>query len=77
MRRNILTEGLRLNELVGKTFTIGAITVKGIRLCEPCSHLADTVNELLFPNLIGLGRTEGTNYFIGTICAGEGIKVEM
>ena len=38
-RRNLLTRGVPLNHLVGKTFTIGNVTLRGIRLCEPCSHL--------------------------------------
>ena len=38
-RRNLLTHGVPLNHLVGKTFTIGGVTLRGIRLCEPCGHL--------------------------------------
>ena len=38
-RRNILTSGARLNDLVGKEFQIGAVRMRGLRLCEPCTHL--------------------------------------
>ncbi len=38
-RRNILTRGVRLNELVGKKFNIGDVTLIGVELCEPCSSL--------------------------------------
>ncbi len=38
-RRNLLTRGVPLNHLVGKTFKIGTVTLRGIRLCEPCGHL--------------------------------------
>lgn len=38
-RRNITTRGVRLNELVGTTFRVGEVTMKGIKLCEPCEHL--------------------------------------
>ena|ERR1051325_9574366 len=38
-RRNLLTRGVPLNHLVGKTFTIGGVVLLGIRLCEPCGHL--------------------------------------
>ena len=38
-RRNLLTRGVPLNHLVGKTFTVGDVTLHGIRLCEPCGHL--------------------------------------
>jgi MOSC domain-containing protein YiiM len=38
-RRNIVTRGVALNHLVGREFTIGGVKIRGIRLCEPCSHL--------------------------------------
>jgi len=38
-RRNVVTRGVPLNHLVGKEFEIGRIRIRGIRLCEPCSHL--------------------------------------
>ena len=38
-RRNVVTRGVSLNEMVGKEFQVGEVRVRGIRLCEPCSHL--------------------------------------
>jgi MOSC domain-containing protein YiiM len=38
-RRNLLTEGVPLNDLVGKTFRVGAVLLKGLELCEPCGYL--------------------------------------
>ena len=38
-RRNIVTSGIALNHLVGKTFSIGAAVLRGMRLCEPCLHM--------------------------------------
>ncbi len=38
-RRNLLTAGVPLNHLVGKTFTVGEVLLRGIELCEPCGHL--------------------------------------
>jgi MOSC domain-containing protein YiiM len=38
-RRNIVTHAVALNHLVGREFTIGAIRLRGMRLCEPCAHL--------------------------------------
>ena len=39
-RRNLLTEGVPLNELIGKTFRVGQhVVVKGLELCEPCGYL--------------------------------------
>jgi MOSC domain-containing protein YiiM len=38
-RRNLVIRGVSLNPLVGHEFQIGNVRVRGIRLCEPCSHL--------------------------------------
>lgn len=46
-RRNVITQGISLNELVGKIFTVGKIQLRGIRLCEPCDYLASRTD----PNL--------------------------
>src|SRR5690349_7075805 len=39
-RRNLLTQGVRLNDLVGRVFQVGAVRMRGLRLSEPCTHLA-------------------------------------
>ena len=52
--RNIVTEGIRLNVLVGKEFFIGKVKVRGHDLCRPCKNLQEsfqqknTVEELLY-----------------------------
>ena len=38
-RRNIITENIRLNDLVGKEFFVGNIKLKGHDLCRPCKYL--------------------------------------
>jgi len=38
-RRNLVTRGVALNHLVGRDFKVGGVLLRGIRLCEPCSHL--------------------------------------
>jgi MOSC domain-containing protein YiiM len=52
LRRNLVTRGIRLNELVGQRFTIGPVTFEGIRLCEPCSHLAAATREEVLTGLV-------------------------
>ena len=44
-RRNIVTEGIELNELVGKKILIGDVRVEGIDLCRPCRHLTEKLNQ--------------------------------
>ena len=44
-RRNIITENVRLNELVGKEFFVGNIKLKGHDLCRPCKYLQDKLKQ--------------------------------
>ena len=44
-RRNIITRGVKLNDLVGKKFSIGKVKLKGIDLCRPCRHLTDMLSQ--------------------------------
>ena len=38
-RRNVVTRGIALHELVGREFRVGNAVVSGIELCEPCATL--------------------------------------
>jgi len=72
-RRNIVTEGVDLNALVGKEFMIGEVLIRGIRLCEPCNYLA----KATFPETLpGLAHKAGLRAQIlteGTIRVGDRI----
>jgi MOSC domain-containing protein YiiM len=39
-RRNIVTRDVPLNHLVGRTFSVGQVVLRGIAISEPCSYLA-------------------------------------
>ena len=44
-RRNVITQGILLNDLIGKKFLIGDVKVEGIDLCRPCRHLSETLDQ--------------------------------
>ncbi len=44
-RRNIITKGIKLNDLIGKRLLIGDVKVEGIDLCRPCKHLTEMLNQ--------------------------------
>ena len=44
-RRNIITKGLRLNDLIGRRFFIGNVEVEAVDLCRPCRHLTEMLNQ--------------------------------
>ena len=43
-RRNIVTKGIELNNLVKKEIKIGTIKILPYELCKPCLHLEQMVN---------------------------------
>ena len=47
-RRNLITRGVRLNDLVDREFTIGSVRLRGVQLCEPCMSLGE---RLALPDL--------------------------
>ncbi len=75
-RRNLVTQGIRLNDLVGQTFRIGSVLAEGLRLCEPCSHLA----KLVSPNVVaGMVHRAGLRARVingGVVRVGDGIAAE-
>ena len=44
-RRNIVTKGIQLNELIGKMILIGKVKVEVVDLCRPCRHLVQMLNQ--------------------------------
>ena len=65
-RRNLVTEGVDLNALVGREFLVGEVRIRGMRFCEPCSYLAKTSFPETLRGLVHKGGlraqilTEGT-----------------
>ena len=44
-RRNIVTEGIMLNNLINVEFNIGKVKVKGHDLCRPCLSLQNSLDQ--------------------------------
>ena len=44
-RRNIITKGISLNELVGKEIQVGKVRMRVHRLCDPCRYLQDLLKQ--------------------------------
>ena len=47
--RNIITRGVRLNELVGTEFLVGTVRFRGVELCEPCLGLGQALATSAIP----------------------------
>ena len=74
-RRNVVTRGIDVNELVGKRFRVGDVECQGIELCEPCT----TLQAMTKPGIIkGLAHRGGLNADIlsdGAINVGDDVAV--
>jgi len=44
-KRNIITKGIQLNDLVGKKLLIGKIELRGVDLCRPCKNLQEILKQ--------------------------------
>ena len=44
-RRNVVTKGIELNDLIGKKLKIGNVELEGIELCRPCRHLTEMLDQ--------------------------------
>jgi len=73
-RRNLITENVPLNHLVGKEFRVGNVTLRGIRLCEPCAHLASLTQKDVLPALVHRGGLRAQILTIGIICVGDTVS---
>jgi MOSC domain-containing protein YiiM len=73
-RRNIVTDGIDLNELEGKEFLVGEVRIRGIRLCEPCDYLAKTSFPETLKGLVNKGGLRAQILSKGTIHVGDPIK---
>jgi len=74
-RRNIVTRNVPLNHLVGMEFAIGAVRIRGIRLCEPCEHLQKVTGKSLIKGLLHRGGLRAQILTQGTIRVGDVISI--
>ena len=44
-RRNIVTRGITLNDLVGKKISVGSVKLEVLDLCRPCRHLSEKLGR--------------------------------
>lgn len=75
MRRNLVTQGVRLTELVGKRFMVGnAVILEGIEICEPCSLLASRTDPAIVKGMLHRGGLRARIAIGGTISVNDTIR---
>ena len=70
-RRQVLTRGVRLNDLVGKRFRVGEVECVGEEWCEPCSHLEGLTRPGVLRGLVHRGGLRADIVRDGRIAVGD------
>ena len=73
-RRNIITRDVPLNDLIDKEFAVGDVRVKGIRLNEPCQHLAGLTDHKVLRGLVHRGGLRAQILNDGQIRVGDTVE---
>jgi|SRR5215211_5274404 len=73
-RRQVVTRGIGLNDLVDRRFAVGESECVGIELCEPCSHLEGLTRPGVMRGLVHRGGLRADILVGGTIRVGDEIR---
>src|SRR5262245_7100456 len=76
-RRNLLTRGVPLNHLVDRSFSVGAVVLRGIRLCEPCGHLESLTCNGVKAGLVHRGGLRARVLEGGVLQVGAAITIHV
>jgi MOSC domain-containing protein YiiM len=71
LRRNVVTRGIRLNDLIGRRFRLGEALLEGVRPCHPCSYLEGLLAPGLKEHLQGRGGLRARVLEGGRIAIGD------
>ena len=75
-RRNVVTRGVRLNELVGRTFRVGGALLRGVERCDPCSRLTRLTYRGVERDLRDRGGLRAQILESGEIRVGDSVEAE-
>lgn len=74
MRRNLMTEGVTLSDLLGRPFSAGEVVFEGLEQNPPCAHLQRLAGKPLLKPMIEHGGIRARIVQGGTIRAGDEIQ---
>ena len=72
-RRNIVTRGVPLNDLLGRDFEVGSVVLRGMRLCEPCTYLSELLGKDVKAGLTNRGGLRADILHGGLIRTGDAV----
>ena len=75
-RRNLVTRGVELNALVGRTFRIGGAVLRGVEPCDPCVRLERLTYRGVMRDLDGRGGLRAEVVDGGDIRVGDEVVLD-
>jgi MOSC domain-containing protein YiiM len=73
-RRNVVTRGVRLNDLIGRQFRLGGLLCEGVEVCQPCAHMQQQVGKPVLKPLVHRGGLRARILVSGTAKIGDAIE---
>ena len=73
LRRNVVTRGVQLDELIGVTFQAGEALLLGVRRCDPCRYIEQFTRDGALRELATCGGLRIHIVRGGRLCVGDTI----
>jgi MOSC domain-containing protein YiiM len=74
-RRQVVTRGISLNDLVGKRFKVGDLECVGVELCHPCKHMESLTKPGTMKGLVNRGGLNADILTGGELSVGDTVGV--
>jgi MOSC domain-containing protein YiiM len=71
IRRQVLTRGVALNDLLGKRFRVGGVEAVGVEWCEPCNHLEKITHPGVLKGMVHRAGLRADIVQAGRIAVGD------
>ena len=73
-RRNVVTRGIRLLDLIGRRFRIGEVVCEGVKICEPCAYLEELTGKPVNEPLVHRAGLRANVLVGGTLRVGDAVE---
>lgn len=73
-RRNVVTHGIRLLDLIGRRFRIGEVVCEGVKICEPCAYLEGLTGKPVNAPLVHRAGLRANVLVGGTLRVGDAVE---
>lgn len=74
IRRNVMTRGIGLNELLGHRIRVGQVEAVVTELCHPCAHLQSLTQPGVLRGLVNRGGLNADVISGGAIRVGDSVE---